>query len=1558
MLLTLLAVVGTVVSASSGVQVRRGLAVHRGARGIPAALARAIHARLGPGPIGLGHAPLISGIGPAGGGWQAKAPAHSLTARITLDGTVIAHLHGTESVSLRPVALSSGAQRAALSVSQTSPGAGRLVQRLGPATSAYAVTAGGVEQRFMINRPLSGSSELALAFSSSVRWRSFRAGSGIVPTGVHAGRLAYAGLRVTDVRGRVLPAHFALTGGGGPEIVIDTRGAGYPVTIDPTWTTTSTPTATLNDTLSGGQGVAVALSQDGTTALVGSARAAYIYRASSEGSWSSSSTPTATLTVGSLSSVSGYDLDSSVVALSSDGTTALMGADGVNGYDGAAYVFHVSSEGSWSSSSTPTATLTDGSGTEDFFGFSVALSSDGTSALIGALIGSSGKGAAYVFHASSEGAWSSSSTPTATLTNSAGAAHDWLGYSVALSSDGTTALVGAPDVSSSTGAAYIFHVASEGSWASSSTPTATLTDDSEAAGDDLGGAVALSSDGSTALIGAPSGNNAAGAACVFHASAEGSWSSSSTPTATLTGGGASVALSADGTTALIGAVGFNSSTGAAYVFHASSEGSWASSSTPTATLTRSSGASGDGLAASVAISSDGTTALIGAPGVGGELEEAGAAYVFHSSSEGSWSSSSTPAATLSSPTGPTLDDVGYSVALSSDGTTALIGSPGPYPPVANGGLAGYGPGPTGAGEAYVFHVSSEGSWSSSSTPTATLTNSSGGSDDGLGNAVALSPDGTTALIGAPGVNNSAGAAYVFHVASEGSWASSSTPTATLTHSSGASGDTLGGAVAVSRDGTTALIGAPGAGAAYVFHASAEGSWSSSSTPTATLTGGGASVALSSDGTTALIGAPGLNSSTGAAHVFHTSSEGSWASSSTPTATLTNSSGASGDALGGAVAISSDGTTALIGADGVTAKSGAAYIFHASSEGSWSSSSTPTATLTDSAGHQDDQLGDSVAISSDGTTALIGAPNVLGLWAFNVFVGAHWGGAFVFQAASEGSWSSSSTPTATLTNGSGAVFDGLGGAVALSSDGTIALVGAPEFGSSSPTGAPGAAHIFSTSSGPSLSVTVPSSGTVGSPIAASSVSGVLSRGSSPTGTISFRVFGPQASPPSSCTSGGSPVGSAVSVTGNGTYNPSTAFTPGSVGDYWWYASYGGDMNNDPLSSACGAAMAETVVTTAKAGPSLSVRAPAAGSVGSPIAAASVSGVLSGGSAPTGSISFRVFGPQATAPSSCSSGGSPVGTSVSVTGNRTYSPSAAFTPESAGDYWWYATYAGDSGNNPTASACGLSMAKTIVTGTTPPAGVPVDTVAPVLGGTALSGSSLTCSRGTWTNSASSFRFQWLRNGIPIPGATGPTYLVRLADENEVLSCGVIASNSHGAGKQALSRGVHIAFPKAHCPVPSGSISGTHLGPLALGMTQQHARALLPRYTVQKFQFDDFCLHSRFGIRAKYANSVLLHSAPTGLAAKTRGRIVIALTSCGHYRLVGVKSGNSLAANARRLHVGKRFRVGKNDWYLLPFGAQSDGVLKVRGNKIIEVGIADTRFLLTAKAQRFFFLKFVKG
>ena len=104
-----------------------------------------------------------------------------------------------------------------------------------------------------------------------------------------------------------------------------------------------------------------------------------------------------------------------------------------------------------------------------------------------------------------------------------------------------------------------------------------------------------------------------------------------------------------------------------------------------------------------------------------------------------------------------------------------------------------------------------------------------------------------------------------------------------------------------------------------------------------------------------------------------------------------------------------------------------------------------------------------------------------------------------------------------------------------------------------------------------------------------------------------------------------------MSGNGPYNPSAGYTPTTAGDYWWYASYSGDCLNNTATSTCGVSMSETVV--AMVTPTLSVAAPPSGYVGTAISATTINATLSGGSAPTGPITFTVFGPQSTAPSTC-------------------------------------------------------------------------------------------------------------------------------------------------------------------------------------------------------------------------------------------------------------------------------------------------------------------------------------
>ena len=250
-----------------------------------------------------------------------------------------------------------------------------------------------------------------------------------------------------------------------------------------------------------GFGAGVALSSDGTTALVGTLGGADIFQVAAADSWRDSSTPTATLIADPIGEeVGGL---STSVGLSADGTTALVGVTSNHTFVGAADIFRVAGMNTWVSSATPDAVLTDGYAGEfgDGFGAAVALSPDGTTALVGAPdLAHGSAGAAYLFQVRTPHAWASSASPaTAFERDGDGRSGDVPGWSVALSDEGT-ALVGEPSLLGGPGSADVFHVAGQHGWRFGRVTQATLTNAASPPRDLLGGAVALSSDGTTALV--------------------------------------------------------------------------------------------------------------------------------------------------------------------------------------------------------------------------------------------------------------------------------------------------------------------------------------------------------------------------------------------------------------------------------------------------------------------------------------------------------------------------------------------------------------------------------------------------------------------------------------------------------------------------------------------------------------------------------------------------------------------------------------------------------------------------------------------------------------------------------------------------------------------------------------------------------------------------------------------------------------------------------------------------------------------------------------------------
>ncbi|ENM5926685.1 hypothetical protein ILY70_002703 [Vibrio mimicus] len=473
-------------------------------------------------------------------------------------------------------------------------------------------------------------------------------------------------------------------------------------------------------------------------------------------------------------------------------------------------------------------------GADDNFGVSLALSGDNKTLVVGAYYEDNGvkgvisdgseitdvstavdSGAVYFFTRNNRGIWSQSAYLKASNTG----AEDNFGTSLALSEDGKTLVVGASaednafkgiiidgsEASDSgtavdSGAVYVYTKSNTGTWSQSAYIKASNT----GASDLFGSSVAISKDGKTLAVGAPTEDNAAkgiitngsettdvgtvnnsGAVYLFTQSDSGEWSQSAYFKAANTGAsdlfGSAIALSDNGKMLVVGAynedngakgiitngseamdLGTATNSGAVYVFIKDSSGSWAQS----AYIKASNTGVDDNFGASVAVSEDGNTLTVGSwfednsvTGIvvdGSEVTDlgtannSGAVYLF-SRDAGIWSQS---VYVKGSNTG-TSDGFGESLSVSDNGKTFAVGSPGENNSakgiIINGSEINDVGSAMNAGAVYLFTKDSSGNWSQ----IAYLKASNTGMVDYFGKSLALSDDGNLVAVGAYREDNKA-----------------------------------------------------------------------------------------------------------------------------------------------------------------------------------------------------------------------------------------------------------------------------------------------------------------------------------------------------------------------------------------------------------------------------------------------------------------------------------------------------------------------------------------------------------------------------------------------------------------------------------------------------------------------------------------------------------------------------------------------------------------------------------------------------------------------------------
>ena len=341
-----------------------------------------------------------------------------------------------------------------------------------------------------------------------------------------------------------------------------------------------------------------------------------------------------------------------------------------------------------------------------------------------------------------------------------------------------------------------------GDW-SAATQQAKIQASDKEASDQFGYSVSISGDGNTAIVVAyleDTGGTDAGAAYIFTKSGS-SWSQQAKIQATDKQAsdrfGGSVSISSDGNTAIVGAAYEDTGgadAGAAYIFVRSGS-TW----TEQAKIQASDKETGDVFGWSVSISGDGSTAIVGTrlEDTGGDA--AGAAYIFVRSGS-TW----TEQAKIQASDSEASDYFGYSVSISGDGNTAIVGA------------WQEDTGATGAGAAYIF-TRSGSTW----TEQAKIQASDAETFDLFGVSVSISSDGNTAIVGAYAEDTGGtevGAAYIF-VRSGSTWAQQ----AKIQASDKQADDVFGYSVSISDNGNTVIVGAyaedtggDAAGAAYIF----------------------------------------------------------------------------------------------------------------------------------------------------------------------------------------------------------------------------------------------------------------------------------------------------------------------------------------------------------------------------------------------------------------------------------------------------------------------------------------------------------------------------------------------------------------------------------------------------------------------------------------------------------------------------------------------------------------------------------------------------------------------
>jgi hypothetical protein len=159
------------------------------------------------------------------------------------------------------------------------------------------------------------------------------------------------------------------------------------------------------------------------------------------------------------------------------------------------------------------------------------------------------------------------------------------------------------------------------------------------------------------------------------------------------------------------------------------------------------------------------------------------------------------------------------------------------------------------------------------------------------------------------------------------------------------------------------------------------------------------------------------------------------------------------------------------------------------------------------------------------------------------------------------------------------------------------------------------------------------------------------------------------------------------------------------------------------------------------------------------------------------------------------------------------------------------------------------------------------------------------------------------------------------------------------------LNIAALRASCPAAVGTITGSSVAQMRLGLTRSQTHRLGPHRKTH-YGFERYCLTGG-AVRIAYTNKSLL-KLNAGITGQRTGRVALALTGNRHYSTHGIQTRMTVTAARKRLLLGRGLVIGKNTWYFVSSG-QVTTVIKAQAGVVGEIGIANPELSRTADQQR---------